>query len=292
MKRIKAFFYVFYKSISSPSYYNDVVKANLGLSVKYYGTLAFVLALVGSGVVLYSFLPKVTGFIDSATTKVLDLYEDDLIVTASGGEVFINKPEPYIISFEDVFGDSDEAYLAGEEVQMPQNLIVFDSAGTIDDLTNVYDTLILVNNTNVIFQDEEGIRVESLSEVPDGTFEKKDLVELVSQVEGFAVYVPYILGGLIFVGLVFYFAILKLIAIFFMTISLWVIGRIRGLVYDFKTYFKILLHVITLPLLIETGINIAGVTLPLPFWFFVLTLILGVIVTFKLEAPVAPVEKA
>ena len=60
MSKIKAFGYIYYKSITSIKYYRDVLKAEFSFSFKYFATIAVIASLIITAVASVEIYPEVT----------------------------------------------------------------------------------------------------------------------------------------------------------------------------------------------------------------------------------------
>ena len=96
MIKLKAAIYVFTKSLTSPKYYNDIVKTNFGFSMKYFSVLALISSLVAFSGLVKPIMTDLGDSLKAVETTVVDSFPDDLEITVKDGEVSINQPEPYI----------------------------------------------------------------------------------------------------------------------------------------------------------------------------------------------------
>src|SRR5690349_6861402 len=138
MTKLKAFAHIYWKSISSPKYYKEMLKTNLKFSLKYFVTLGVFAALIttiGASIVA---VPTVKKGISDIATSVKNSYPQDLILTSNNNAWTVNKPEPYSVPFPVTESNSKDT---------PKNLIVLYHNGTVDDI-KALDTLILVNEKN------------------------------------------------------------------------------------------------------------------------------------------------
>ena len=270
MQKIKAALYVFTQSLTSPKYYKDIIKTDLRFSLKYYVVLSLVFALVSATYTLVPLLPKINEGIDEGISYALALYEDDLVITIEGGKLSINKEEPYIIPLP-VGGNSD----------LPSNVIVFDSEGTLDDLEG-WDTFVLVNSANILIKNESEIRVYPTNRLPDSTLTKQDLVSLTEQLRDFSRFVPYLVGIVLLLAVLFYYLVFRLIYLLVVGGFLRLIGYFKGATLSYEKYYKIGVHAMTLPLCIELLNNFFGVYVTGLPWFFMIHLIFGGYIVFTL----------
>ena len=280
MKRIKAFLYVFFKSLTSIKYYQDVIKTHLNFSMKYFFTLSLTAALVVTAIgILPSFSP-IKNTINDFLEQGRQIYPDDLIITSKDGKLSINQPEPYLIPFPDI-SNLDQSDMPEPDMQI-ENLVVFDSNGTLDDLEN-YKTLFLVNESNVLARGENKIEVYPLKDIPEGQITKTEINKIFSQIEQIAVYVPYAIVTLLFIAVVVYYIGFRLAYLLFLALVLLGVGKIQKLDLDYKKYYQIGIHTMTLPLIVDVIVNLLNTPIELPFWFFMLNFIFGIIVVSSLK---------
>ena len=135
MKKIKTFLYVLKNSISSPKYYNDIVKTKINFSIKYFLALSLLVSVIS--VIGYSitYLPNYISEINTAYKSIEEGFPEDLIIEFKDGTWSSNKEGPVIIKQVDL----------GEGSKLPENLFVFDRDGTIEKIDE-YNTMFLVNS--------------------------------------------------------------------------------------------------------------------------------------------------
>lgn len=272
MKKLKAFSYVFVKSLSSISYYRDVIKTNLSFSVKYIVVLTAVTALITTISASVVGIPKITkdfgGFVQSAKS----FFPDDLVFSIEKGEWSVNRPEPFIVTMPKTEGAEVEE---GEET--PANIIVFYHEGTIDDLKNL-DTLVIVNKSNVIYRDGESISVYPIKNMPDSRLDKGEFNKLVSSLDSIVKALPVFL---VIMTLLFTFGgSLFLKVFYFLGVStvVWIIAKITGAKLGYKNSAQVTMHSSTLPVLVGVITELIGVGIPFLMWFPLLNIILATIV--------------
>jgi len=264
---------VFTQSLTSPKYYNEVIKTDLKFSLKYYVVLAFIFALVSATYTLVPLLPKINKGIDEGIAYVLDLYEDDLVITIEDGKLSINKDEPYIIP------------LPGERTSdLPSNAIVFDSEGTLDDLEDL-DTFVLVNRANVLIKNKTEVQVYPINKFPDSVLTKGDLISVADQLQNFSKFVPYLVGTVLFLAVLFYYLVFRLAYLLVIGGFLRLVGYFKGLNLSYVHYYKIGIHTMTLPLCLELLNNLFKVSIVGLPWFLLVHLIFGGYIVFMLMPP-------
>ncbi len=279
MKKLKAAFFVFKQSLTEEHYYKDIIKMNLGFSIKY----IFVMALLATAITLPKVAkPLLTDFketLNSLSASMLELYPEDLIINIKEGKISINQPEPYYFKMP---GELEEYSTTENEEEYPENLIVFDSMGTLDDL-DIYKTIVLVNDKNILIKESNSIEVYPLKDAPDTEVTKEKFAEGVSTLDKFIKVLPYIvLVMVVIISLVYYFGF-RLVYLFPVAFILHLIGKSRNQKYEFKQYYMIAIHAMTMPLVFEVIASLISLNVELPFWFMLLNLVVGILAVIKLE---------
>ena len=277
MSKLKAFYYSFYKSVSSLSYYKNVVLAPLSFSVKYFLMLTILVSVGISTVATISALPKIQKGLNSFINTAANYYPDDLIITSKGGQISINKSEPFIVPFP-----KGSLELTSQTKKELENLIVFDSNGTLDDMEK-YKTLILVNKSNLLIQSQAKIEARSFKDYPDGRLTKQEVVKTIDSIKPFISLVPVIMFLAILFGTLLYYAGVKFVLVLPVALGLMLAGNIKKLQMPFPKYLQIALQAFTLPLIIEIISMLVKFPIQLPLWFFILNLLFGILVVSKLK---------
>jgi hypothetical protein len=83
--------------------------------------------------------------------------------------------------------------------------------------------------------------------------------------------------------MVFYYGIFRIFYLLIVGLVLWVIGKVRNMELGYDKYFKIAVHTFTLPLVLDVIIKITNINFVLPFWFFLINVIFGVMVILNLQ---------
>jgi hypothetical protein len=191
MQKLKSFIFIFKNSLLSFDYYKDVIQTPVSFSVKYYIILALIVSLVTTGAISARLLPKLQPELNNLVSQVQNYYPDELVLTMTDGKLSINKDEPYVIPLPKALAENQTDGQQDENTEkLPENLVVLDSQGTIDNL-ETYNTLILINSANVLYRDQNGkIEVYPLKDMPNGQFNKQNFNELVDKVKAFLGYLP------------------------------------------------------------------------------------------------------
>lgn len=279
-RKLKAFAYVFYKSISSTEYYRDVIKADFGFSVKYFVSIVVMASVAVAFVVTAATIDEAADGFNSLMNKAETAYPEDLVIKVEGGKMNINKPQPFFVPLPELDrADGEQENLPEETVK---NLIVFDSEGTLDDLDG-YSTFILVNESNVLVRESNGTQVYPLRDMPDTEISRQDYDQFVGFVKPLGNYIAYFVFFTVLSGLLIYYFSIRVAALLIMGLVLLVVGRVGGMSLSYQKAFMIGAHTITLPIIVEVVTNSLGILIWLPFWFFVLHLVFSLLILFKMK---------
>lgn len=198
-------------------------------------------------------------------------YPEDLVVTTTGGELSINQPEPYIFVMPE-----NTMIEKNDREETLTNLLVIDAQGTLDDLEK-YDTLILVNKTNILVRGTNRIEVYPLKDYPDGEINADTIRGLVEKIGPFLDALPYIVLVLALFGTLIYYFGFRLVYLLAVALVLMIVGSLRGMRLPFSKYYQLGIHALTLPLLIEVSAGVFEFPINYPFWFLALNVFIGIL---------------
>lgn len=273
MKRAKAFPYVFFHSLTSIAYYKEILKTKRSFSIKYFLGLATFSSLIIALNLSVRVTPAVRDAINTVLTQLEAMYPNDLVIKSKNNAWEINKIEPYIIPFPEM----DEV----SEDSLPKNFIVFYKNGTIDDLQK-YDAFMMVNAKNVIVQSTNKIESYPISDVPDGEFNKQTLDAAIQNVK--KVIGPIEVGVIVLMSffVILYNFVYRAFYLFFVAAFVWIVSMISGASHTFKQSYRISLHAMTLPVVVELMLTTANADFNMPFWFMLLNMIFAVVVVMSM----------
>lgn len=276
MKKLKAFLYIFKRSISSFSYYKDILETDFSFSIKYLAALSLVATMIVTASIYAKELPNINTFVDTQITAVSNGYPDNLEITVKDKDWSINQAEPYAIKTPET--------LKTEDNTLPENLIIFNRNGTINDFDTA-NALVLVNSTNLIVKTTEGFEVqplnEALKDMPEGTLNKEGFTKLITEFSKITKYIAPFFLVMTFVFIFTYFFVFRMIYLLFVAMSLWIVNMFIKPDVEFKHLYRIGLHSMTVPLVIEVLLKVAGISFMAIPWFFLLNIILGTLVMAK-----------
>jgi hypothetical protein len=274
MKRAKAFPYVFFHSLTSLSYYKEILRTKRSFSIKYFLGLATLSSLIIALNLSVRVTPVVRDAINTVLTQLEAMYPNDLVIRSENNAWEINKNEPYIIPFAQM----EEAV----QENLPQNFIVFYKEGTIEDLQK-YNTFMLVNAKNVIVQNTNKIESYPISDVPDGEFNKQTLLGAIENVR--KVIGPIEIGIIVIMSffVILYNFVFRAFYLLFVGAFIWVLSMISGAGHTFKQSYRISLHAMTLPIVIELMLTTANANFNMPFWFMLLNMTFAAVVVLGIS---------
>lgn len=278
MAKLKAAAYIFWKSLSSPKYYSDILKTKFSFSMKYFAVLALIASTITFPGLIKPILTDLRVGMDAIEKNLISAYPEDLVLTIKGGELSINQPEPYIFEMpEDMKIEKDMTIgEEGGEKETLTNLLVIDTQGTLDDLEK-HDTLILVNKTNILVRNSNKIEVYTLTDFPDGEFDAETMRNLVEETKPFFNALPYIVIAFALLGTIIYYFGFRLAYLVVVALVLMAIGTLRGMRLPFSKFYQLGIHALTLPLLIEVLAGVFEFAINYPFWFLALNVLIGIL---------------
>lgn len=294
MNRLKAFIYTLKNSLVNISYYKDLLSVSTKFSIKYVLMLGIIATVISTLNIAIPLIPGVKETVDEGINYIRGMYPEDLVITTKEGEWSINQPEPYAIptpDFMQMNKESIEKYDINEDYyyeNIKNNLIVFDHDGTINDL-DLFNTYMLLNRANLIVVEERGrMQTYPVDSFQDIEINNDMYQSFIDNIAGLTKYVPTLIVSLVLIGTVFYYIVYRLIYLLVVALWLFAIGKIKRLDINYKDYYKISAHTMTLPLLLELIFALTNITVSAPLWFFGLNLVFGIVIIFYLENDINP----
>jgi hypothetical protein len=259
MQKLKTFFYSITRSVTSPEYYADILKARLSFSIKYLVFLQFLLALFTT-----AFFMAVVALFDlsGVITNLKSSYPRDLVVRYQDGKLLLNQTTPFRIPLQRVL---DAA--ASEDFRY---LLTYESDENIRGAADVLaqQSFIVATETTVYVRDDEQSGMQTFlydkqiedtevrSETIDGWLHGVENSPIVTQ----KWYVP-LAGLLIFVILFSLFVLSALIVAAVYGVVVWVLGKLfaeqllAGQTLSFVKAFQVVIHSMTLTSLLQVIVN-------------------------------------
>lgn len=268
MNKLKTFYTSFIKSISSPAYYKDVVKAPISFSLKYLFFLSYIFMFIfiaASAIYMATLLPKLPEFVSTAKSHLDTFYPTDLIITITDGIVTTNKKEPVFLTIPEV---TDEEF---------KYVITIDTKAQVEDYYD-YDTFFLVTDDSVVYpeSDDRSYSVTSIEELQKEVgFKKIDrntyeqfLAMAYPFLDSIPKTAPFVLIGIVlivpFIAAVFEF-IRNIFIVALLSVITFVLALLLKINLPYLKIFQMGLHAVTIPLILMSILFFTGATVPLLF---------------------------
>ncbi len=275
MKKLKTFVYVLKNSISSPKYYNDIVKTKINFSIKYFLALSFLVSVIS--VIGYSiiYLPKYISEIKISYQSIEEGFPEDFVIEFKDGSWSSNKEEPVIIKKIDL----------GKDNKLPQNLFVFDKEGTIEKIDE-YNTMFLINSENILCKtDTEGVVAQPLKNIPNGKLDKNLLNEKMQTVKKVIGFLPYLLPlALLIPTFLFEYVGGSIFIILISAVGVYIASISTRKKIDFKSAFQICIHASTIPMIVRAFSTVSPVVYGFILnWLLFIILAVSLFFRFRME---------
>ena len=275
MKKLKTFVYVLKNSISSPKYYNDIVKSKINFSIKYFLALSFLVSVIS--VIGYSiiYLPKYISEIKISYQSIEEGFPEDFVIEFKDGSWSSNKEEPVIIKKIDL----------GKDNKLPQNLFVFDKEGTIEKIDE-YNTMFLINSENILYKtDTEGVIAQPLKNIPNGKLDKNLLNEKMQTVKKVIGFLPYLLPlALLIPTFLFEYVGGSIFIILISAVGVYIASISTRKKIDFKSAFQICIHASTIPMIVRAFSTVSPVVYGFILnWLLFIILAVSLFFRFRME---------
>lgn len=268
MKKLLTFKYTFWKSLTKPDYYKDILTAKFSFSLKYLYFLLFVSSLlfgIKGAVGVARSIPKMPGFIENTKTILSQIYPKELVLTVKDKKISTNVVEPYFIAIP------KETEIPGKEAKY---LLTIDTSADVADFEK-YGTLFLLGKEFVAMKDNNtGYKVQPLAEilkdVPDGTAIKKSDFDALAA--GLNPYYRY-LYPLAWAGIVLLLTLWplftaglglsgRLIMLLFYSLLLFILAKILKRSLTYKNVYQMSMHGLTISVLISTFLMLINHNIP------------------------------
>lgn len=252
-------------SIYSPSFYASLSKKSFKSSLGYFFLFSLLLTIINLIPLIKPFFTDLPNTVDQTVNKILDCYPQDLEINVKGGEVSLNKEEPYFISSCD---------------QEKQNLIVVDtktpfSSSQFDN----YRVFAWITKDSVVFKKNDfETRTYSLNKVDNFKVNKQVLESIKNQFYPYMKFLGPVLLLLSFLGIYLSYGF-RLIQLLLLASLIWLLGKLFKHVLSYGQSYKLGLYAITLGLIFDLIGNLTGkLTGIYGFPFMVSFLTLGVVI--------------
>lgn len=289
MKKLSIFFRTFWKSISSLSYYNDVINAPISFSFKYFATFSCLLGLILTVVISLIILPPVTKFATRFASRAQILYPPDLVITIENGELSTNVAEPlrFPIPFE-LFTDQPPAISDQKQLY----LVTIDTKARANDFPQS-QSLALVTKSSIVIKDEtDDYQILPLKDMSDVTIDKSTVDQFIISLRPLLRLIPIMIVLFLLGIFLVLLPISRLFSLLFLSLVLFIAVKLMNTSLSYSKIYQIGLHALTLPTLIQIGLTAIGVIPPIPFFNSILYLLLALAILAELKRSSALTTRA
>lgn len=248
-----------YLAIKEFDFYGIFAAEKLSVSIKYLLGIILIFVLVVSGVFLYQFHTSVQGAINYFNNNIEELSFSEGVLEINKGDKIEIQNEKEILQY--VVIDTD----AGQEEikKYEQAVLSFDNGMII-----LNDKIIYKNE--ILAQSMEYKYADIIANYPVSTFNKQDVVNVISSIDMTSLYVS------IFIVMFIYLYVIYIATTFVDIVMLGVLGfivaRIAGMRIRFKACFNIGGYALTLPVLLNLLYivvnNLTGFTIEYFSWMY------------------------
>ncbi len=284
MRLIKSFFHSLKGTFTSPRYYDDILKAKFGFSLKYFFLFFFFYSLIGATYVYFFHLAPYQEGISKIPDQVSQIYPEGLVVSIKEGKLSTNSPQPVIIPFS-LVGDlvteiTGEVLPETEAYQSLSNLLVIDPQATIDKFGD-YKTIILATENSISYLNDQGnMETVSLKDVDAMEINQEVFDKFIGSTRPLFENAVLILTGLIFLVFLLFAPGGVLISLLFFSVLLVILSKVLNRPLSYKKSYQMGLHLATIATTLNGIFIIANFHPNIPFFNIILMLILaGLIIT-------------
>jgi hypothetical protein len=264
------FFADFKQSIYGPDYYQNVLVEPFSRALKYFFILIFFAAVLSTAFFSITFIPKLSSFISTEGTNLVDKYPPNLTITIKNGKASTNVQEPYFIKLP---APVKSQQAKGSQIE---NILVLDTNHSFSlDHFKMYKTACVLNDQSFACYDKnQSIKITSFPDTMNFSLDKAVLINFMARIKPFLTFLYPILMMFFFIGLFVAYTILYLVYLLFGALVIWLVVRLKGLHMGYVASYKLGLHLITLPLIINlllyAAVNLSGMPFQIPFFFTIL----------------------
>lgn len=253
MNPLKTFFYSLKKSLFDPKYYQDVAKASFGFSFKYLLCLLFILTFIRilsfTGIYLKK-QPLIQPEINKIMIYAENFYPKDLKLKIQNGQLSTNVKEPFIFDLEKKVDE--------------QHLLIIDTKGSIENYPQ-YNTYVLATKNAVVYPSKSKDNKVGETSVfyfkelkQNFTLDKKTYDSFLNIAKPYSSKVGLIISYMILsfspfllIFGSFFWTICIMFGLVFLTFFIWVVNLIIKKGYGYGSLYKMGMHAITLPILVN-----------------------------------------
>ncbi|MFH0864090.1 MAG: DUF1189 family protein [Candidatus Gottesmanbacteria bacterium] len=287
MGKLSTFFYVLTKTLTSPFYYTDIIKARFSFSLKFFYFFFFLYALISTVVIIPKLLP-LKNLILIIPSKLVQIYPSSLQITINKGQASTNVPEPYYLPLKDVEKIFTNDKVLGTQTSKIVNLLVIDTKASVEDFPKYQTAALLTKNNLVVYDDDTGgYKVLLLKDFPDITINRQLVQNSLFKINPFintvANFVIPVLTIIIFFSIFLFYPSVKLFYLLFFALIAFLISKILSIPTPYKKCYQISMHLIIIPTTIWGVLGLFGLNISFPFLQTIVMAILAIIVFLAIK---------
>lgn len=267
MKKIKAFWYIFKRSLLDPLYYKELLTATFGFSYKYLVMLLTTLVIVGLIPLIGMYIAnrsQIPSKLQEVRSAISSLYPNELELRISNGKLYTNVEEPYAIPIPKEWGDLGK-----------KNLILFDTSATVEDYPDT-DAFVLATRNALVYPDRGSnaetltTRVFYLREITRSVYLDKDRYEdILAQLDPYMQKAPMVIDWVVIIsvliapvmgGLLWSTGVL--LGLIFSTFFLYVLAKLLRFHFTYGQTYRLAMHGITWSLITESLLTATKQNIP------------------------------
>ena len=263
------------KSVYDPVYYRELLAKPFSFSWKYYSALSLSLALLITIASSVPWVGKVNELLARLPERVYMYYPDDLTIEVRQGELSSNVVEPYFLPMPPAL------HKLSPQVSV-ENLAVIDTV-TPFSLTQFkdYHALAWLSHDQIAFLDSNGaIKIQPIDKKVNLTMNEDALHTFMPKVAPYFKFVPPLLVLAVFCAFLIFFGF-NFIYLLFAALLIMLLGVLMKEKWSYGTSYRLGLHAITLPLLLNFLLMMTPLSFAAIPFLFTAILLTVVYVNFK-----------
>lgn len=253
------FFKRIYLAIKEFDFYGIFAAEKLSVAIKYLLGIILIFVLVVSSVFLYQFHTSVQGAINYFNNNIEELSFSEGVLEINKGNKIEIQNEKEVLQYIVIDTDADEEEIKKYE----QDVLTFDNGMII-----LNDKIIYKNE--ILAQSMEYKYADIIANYPISTFNKQDVVNVISGIDMTSLYVSIFI--VMFIYLYVIYLATTLVDIVMLAVLGFIVARIAGMRIRFKACFNIGVYALTLPVLLNLLYiivnNLTGFTIEYFSWMY------------------------
>lgn len=281
LKKLTTFYHAFWGSISSLTYYHDVVKAPFTFSLKYFWFFSLSFGFILTAILSTVIIPPVNAFVTRFEKRALNLYPADLVLTIKDGQLSTNVAEPLRFPLPvELFMETPGAVTDQEQ----QYLLTIDTKATIDDYAKS-QSIVFINRDHIVIPNSDSYRLYPIADINDMVITKAAADAFLQKLFPLLHILPFLIVAGLFMVLSIILPISRLLSLLVLSVILLVFARLLKLPLSYTKIYQIGLHGLTLPTLIQVIMISLHLESPIPFFNSILFILYTLVILAELRKP-------